>query len=138
MRKELVAKLGWLLRLLVRIIFSVVFAGIFYAGWMAAAIPAFKRGGMVTRGICWLLAPVVTATGFAIGVVIFELLPGARKSRFSNIFKWAFIGCTVGAGVAWWFGPMLIVFGMFLAGTAGVALREVLLCKKRTEARRRI
>ena len=30
--------------LLVRIIISVVFAGIFYTGWMAVAIPVLKSG----------------------------------------------------------------------------------------------
>jgi hypothetical protein len=37
------------------------------------------------------------------------------------------IGCAIGAAVVYWFGPMLIVFGMFAAGTASVALREVML-----------
>ena len=35
------------------------------------------------------------------------------------------IGCALGAVAVIWFGPMLIVFGMFVAGTASIALREM-------------
>jgi hypothetical protein len=75
----------------------------------------------------WLSAPVATATGFATGIAIFEHLTGASKTRFFRLFKWPMIGCAIGAGAVYWFGPMLIVFGMFAAGTASVALREVML-----------
>ena len=116
-----------LLGIFIRVILSVLFAGIFYTGWLAVAIPAFKSGpgNIILKAIIWLAAPVVTAAGFATGVMIFELLPGARKSKFFDILKWTLIGCAVGAGAVWWFGPMLIVFGMFAVGTAGIALREV-------------
>ena len=50
----------------------------------------------------------------------------ARKSKFLNIFKWSLIGCAIGAGAVVWFGPMLIVFGMFLVGMVSVALREII------------
>jgi hypothetical protein len=40
---------------------------------------------------------------------------------------WPLIGCSLGAAAVFWFGPMLIVFGMFVAGTASVVVREVLL-----------
>ena len=60
--------------------------------------------------------------------MIFEMLPGTRKSKILDILKWPLIGCTIGAGVVYWFGPMLVVFGMFAAGTAGIVLRETLEC----------
>ena len=50
-----------------------------------------------------------------------------RKTRFFHILLWPLSGCAVGAGVVYWFGPMLIVFGMFAAGTASVIIREVVL-----------
>ena len=68
--------------------------------------------------------------GFTAGIVIFELLPGSRKSKIIDIYKWMLIGCAVGGGVAFCFGPMLIVFGMFGLGTAAVGLREILRIKK--------
>ena len=117
----------------IRVIVSAVFAGIFYTGWMAVAITALKSGinSIVLKAIIWLTAPVVTALGFTTGVFIFELLPETRKSKFLNIFKWSLAGCAIGAGFVVWFGPMLIVFGMFLIGTAGIALREFVIIKRR-------
>lgn len=108
-----------------RVTSSLLFSGIFYIGWMAVFIPAFKTGNPVLQTIGWLSAPVVTAAGFAAGIWIAERLIGPRTTRFSRIFTWPFVGCTVGAGAVFWFGPMLIVFGMFLAGTASVVVREV-------------
>ena len=115
-----------LLAVVVRVACSLIFAGIFYTGWMAVAIGAFKGGidSVVVEVVLWLCAPVVTGAGFAVGVALLELLPDARRSKFVDIYKWSFIGCAVGAGVVLPFGPMLIVFGMFVLGTASVTLRE--------------
>lgn len=119
----------------IRVILSVVFAGIFYTGWLAVALTAFKSGpdSLIFKAIIWLAAPVVTALGFAMGVFIFELLPGTRKSKLLNIYKWSLIGCAIGTGAVVMFGPMLIVFGMFAAGAASIALREYLRIKRQTQ-----
>jgi hypothetical protein len=114
------------LAVVVRVACSLVFAGIFYAAWMAVAISTFKAGidNVVVEVVLWLCAPVVTGAGFAVGVALFQLLPGARRSKFVDIYKWSLIGCAVGAGAVFPFGPMLVVFGMFVLGTASVTLRE--------------
>lgn len=106
--------------LFVRVMISVVFAGIFYVGWMAVAILVLKSGPMFARALCWLLAPVVTGAGFAVGLAIFELLPGTRKSRRRDIVLWPLAGCAIGAAVVFFFGPMLIVFSMFALGAARI------------------
>lgn len=113
-----------------RIASSVLFAAIFYIGWMAIFIPAFKTGSSLIRGIAWLSAPVVTAAGFTTGIWIAERLIATRRASFSRIFAWPLVGCAVGAGTVFWFGPMLIVFGMFAAGTASVILKEVIAMTK--------
>ena len=59
---------------LTRVVVSVLFAGLFYTGWLAVFLGAFKN--------------------------------------------------STGPAKAVWFGPMLIVFGMFLVGTGSVTLRE--------------
>ena len=79
--------------LCVRIIVSVIFAGIFYTGWLAVAIPVLKSGPLFAKVFCWLSAPVVTAVGFAAGIAIFELLPGTRKSKPRDIVLWPLAGC---------------------------------------------
>jgi hypothetical protein len=116
--------------LFVRIIISVIFAGIFYTGWMAIAIPVLKSGLVFAKALCWLSAPVVTASGFASGIAIFELLPGTRKSKPRDIVLWPLASCTIGAAVVFFFGPMLIVFAMFALGTAGILTKEIVSIKK--------
>jgi len=112
-----------------RVILSIIFAGIFYIGWMAVAILVLRteNAGIILKTVIWLAAPVVTALGFTTGVFIFELFPGTGgRDKFFNIFKWSLIGCAIGAGSVVWFGPMLIVFGMFVVGTASIAIREII------------
>jgi len=113
-------------RLVIKVIVSLAFAGVFYTCWMVIAISVFKSGAhsSVLDAVLWLSAPAITAAGFAAGIAIFDRLSGARKPGFLNAFKWSFIGCAVGAAAVFPFGPMLIVFGIFGVGTAAVSLRE--------------
>ncbi len=119
-KKRLVAVLG-------RVAPSVIFAGVFYTGWMAVAIPITKSGfgGSAAQAVMWILAPIVTGLGFAAGLKIFELLTSSYKTGFWEIYMWSLAGCAIGCGIVWGFGPMLIVFGMFVIGTLSVVLHEV-------------
>lgn len=65
------------------------------------------------------------AMGFSVGILVIEHLTGTSRTGFYRVFLWAFVGCALGAGIVYWFGPMLIVFGMFAAGTATIALKEI-------------
>jgi hypothetical protein len=56
--------------------------------------------------------------------MVAKRLTEARREAFVRMFIWPLVGCILGAVVVVWFGPMLIVFGMFLVGTGSVALRE--------------
>lgn len=122
-------KLKCLFGLFIRIIISVAFAGIFYVGWLAVAIAVLKYGPLFAKVLCWLSAPVVTGAGFASGIAIFELLPGTRKSKLRDIVLWPLAGCTIGAAVVFFFGPMLIVFSMFALGTASILAKEIVSIK---------
>ena len=107
-----------LLGVLVRVTLSVFFAVVFYTGWMAVAIPTVKSGfgGVGVKVVIWVLAPVLTGLGFAVGLKIFELFPGVEKGSFWITYKRYLLVCAIGGGVGFAFGPMLIVFGMFGAG----------------------
>jgi hypothetical protein len=105
---------------LIRVALALAGAGVFYVGWLVAFLLLGKLEVAVIEAALWLLAPVVTAAGFATGIVVAE-----RESRFSSVLAWPLVGCVIGAGAVYWFGPMLIVFGMFVAGTVSVVLREV-------------
>ncbi|HSR31808.1 MAG TPA: hypothetical protein VLY63_14685 [Anaerolineae bacterium] len=126
--------LRYLLGALARIAFSLLCAGVFYVAWMAVFLLAAGSQSPALEAILWILAPVITAAGFAVGIIIPERIILPRRSRFLRTFLWPLIGCAIGAGIVYWFGPMLIVFGMFAAGTIGVALREVMILFERTQA----
>jgi len=117
----------------IKVAVSLLCAGISYSVWLAAFLLAAGLGSPVVEAIGRLSAPVATAAGFAIGTTIFEHLTRASRTRFLRIFVWPLVGCALGAGAVYWFGPMLIVFGMFAVGTASVALREMVLIIKRGE-----
>lgn len=113
--------------MLARIACSLLGAGLFYAAWMVLFLLTSGSASPFLQAILWLLAPVMTAAGFALGVVLLDRLAGHSRIAFLRIFPWPLVGCAVGAGIVYWFGPMLIVFAMFAAGTASIALREVYL-----------
>ena len=119
--------------LFVRVIISVSFAGIFYVGWMAVAIPVLKSGLLLAKALCWLSVPAVTGAGFTSGVAIFELLPGTRKNRLRDIVLWPLAGCAIGAAVVFFFGPMLIVFAMFALGAASILAKEIVCIKNQSK-----
>ena len=70
------------------------------------------------------------AAGFAVGVTMAERLGKKGRTSFIRIYVWPLVGCAIGAAVVYPFGPMLIVFGMFAAGTASVLVREIVIRSK--------
>ena len=113
---------GW--KVIVKVSASILCAGVFYSIWLAVFLLAIRVNHAAIETILWLLAPIATAAGFAIGIVIPERLTATGTSPFLRVFAWPLTGCVVGAAVIYWFGPMLIVFSMFVAGTVSVVLRE--------------
>ena len=116
-----------LFSLVVSTIVSVICAGVTYFVWMGLFILLADSVGSLVKGILWLAAPVATAMGFATGVFIYERVAGTRKGAFASILIWPLLGCSIGALVICWRGPMLIVFAMFAFGTVSVILRELIL-----------
>lgn len=110
---------------LVRIAVSLLCAIIFYIVWMVAFLLTASLESTAAETTLWLLAPVITAAGFATGIAVRERLSGKARPHFLRIFLWPLVGCAIGAGIVYPLGPMLIVFGMLAAGTASIALREV-------------
>lgn len=127
-------KLKDLGRLLAKVALSLLFGGIFFVVWVGAFIQISHLNNAAWEAVGWIIGPVITAAGFATGIVIHEVLSRTRRTGFFRIFPWPLIGCAAGAGAVYWFGPMLIVFGMFVAGTASVVLREFILSLKKTKS----
>jgi hypothetical protein len=114
-----------LFSLIIRITLSLVCGGITYFVWMGLFILMADSVGSLVKGIFWFAAPVITATGFATGIFAHERATGVRYATFPSVFAWPLLGCAIGALGIYWQGPMLIVFGMFVLGTASVVLREL-------------
>ena len=110
---------------LARVVSSVLFAGLFHAGWLALFLTMFRIGPWPVRGVLWGIAPVITAAGFAVGLLAAARPTGASRPAPLRTFVWPLAGCTLGAVSVVWIGPMFIGFGMFLGGTGSVVLREI-------------
>ena len=112
-------------RAFARVTLSLLCAGLTYAGWLAVFLLTTEPNRPIAQAIRWLSAPVVTAAGFAAGIAMWERFTKANRVGFFRVLLWPLVGCALGAGAVYWFGPMLIVFGMFAGGAASVIIREV-------------
>ena len=106
---------------------SVLLAGVLYFLWMGVFILLADHAGPLAKVFLWLLAPLATAIGFTVGLLIGNRLLHLASAPIHSILIWPLAGCAVGAGIVYWYGPMLIVYGMFLLGAASMVLREILL-----------
>ncbi len=120
----------FLYRLLVKTLVSVLWAGLTYFVWMGVFLFVSPFDNAILEAIMWVSAPIATAAGFTLGILLMERRAGERSASFARIFMWPLFGCIAGAVSVYWFGPMLIVFGMFVLGTVGVVLREVIMYRK--------
>ena len=118
-----------LLKPLALVVVSVLVAGVFRIGWLAAFIPAAKSGVMALKILGWLSAPVITAVGNTTGVWLGERLLTLRTTDFLRILVWPLVGCSLGAAALSWVGPMWVGIGTFVGGAASVVLREVKLLR---------
>lgn len=96
-----------------------------YLLWMAIAIPATRPGNELLATALWIFSPFLTALGFTIGAKVAERKFHEGGDKFIQIYIWPLAGCVIGAVSTYVFGPMLIVFGMLVLGTASIALREI-------------
>jgi len=122
--REIIAKI------VLRVIFATLLAGVFYSFWMGIFLLARPENSLL-EPLLWLLAPPITALGFALGLFLAKRLQKEENNRFSDAYVWALVGCLLGAGIVFWFGPMLIVFGMFLAGGLSIVIKEIKILRRR-------
>lgn len=111
------------------LIASLLGASLFYAAWLALFLSIYDHVAPWAQAALWVTAPVITALGYATGFQVAGRIVRRPSQRFLSVFVWPLIGCAIGAGLVFPFGPMLIVFGMFGAGTATLAIREVLMLR---------
>ncbi len=98
-----------------------------FAVWLIAVLTRMPRPPAPPSFAVTLTAPVVTATGFGLGMFITERLTQRRSGEVRGAFLWSLGGGTIGTLVMFPFGGMLVGFGLFSLGTAALLIREILL-----------
>lgn len=125
MNSALIGLRGSIWESIIRTFTSLLFGGLFYLVWMTAFLLSLPTHTGLIEVLLWLLAPIITAVGFAIGIHYFNRLIRREKTSFLRILIWPLTGCVLGAVIVYWFGPMLIVFSMLAVGTLTVSVREI-------------
>jgi hypothetical protein len=110
---------------------SLLLGGAFYAAWLSVFLATGGWQNAQLERALFVLAPVVTAAGFATGMTLVERFWGSPRTGFFLSWVWALLGCVVGALVVYWYGPMLIVFTMLAGGTIAVVYRDITRARSR-------
>lgn len=108
-----------------RVAVSMASAALFYLCWMAVFIVLPTEVSPLLRGFLWVAAPIVTALGFLTGAALFSHFRHSPRLTLGRLYLYPLVGCSIGAAAVFPFGPMLIVFGMCLAGSISMVIHEV-------------
>jgi hypothetical protein len=120
--------------LILRVGLSLLVAGVSYSLWLAAVLLVTRSGSGHASAALFVFAPVATAIGFGGGMAIGERVTKRAGGDFLGACIWALAGCAIGALTVYSFGPMLIVFGMFVLGTIAMGFREIRFLRRKTES----
>ena len=115
-----------MLNALVRVLGSLLGGIIMFAVWLIAVLARMPRPPVPPSFAVTLTAPVVTAAGFGMGMLVAERLTQRRPGGVRGAFLWSLAGGTVGTVAMFPFGGMLAGFGLFGFGTAALLIREAL------------
>ena len=113
-----------------RVLISFLGAGLSNFIWLAAFLTfAEKPPGGPVSWLLWFLAPPIIALGFCYGIILFDYYVSKNRSSLLSVLPLPFVGCVIGAAVAFQFGPMFIGFGTIALGGIAVLFREVCLSR---------
>jgi len=109
-----------------RLLCSLLGGIVAFAFWHVAVLIRMPRPPVPPSFAVTLTAPVVTAAGFGLGMLVAERLTQGRRSGLRGAFLWSVVGGTIGTLAMFPFGGMMAGFGLFGLGTAALLIREVL------------
>jgi hypothetical protein len=109
-----------------RLLSSLAGGVIAFAVWLAAVLVRMPRPPVPPSFPVTLTAPVVTAAGFSLGMLVAERLTQRRQSGFCGTYLWSLAGATIGTVAMFPLGGMMAGFGLFILGTAALLIREIL------------
>ncbi len=114
-----------------RFITSFVGAFLFNVPWLILFISFGKSPGGIIRVVLWCIAPLIIASGYSYGIIIYDRVFFSNRDSFLVILPWALLGCVLGEIVAFSSGPMVIGLSIFALGGIAVLLREFNLVHKK-------
>jgi hypothetical protein len=107
-----------------RFITSFLGAFLFNVPWLILFISFGKLPGGIIRIVLWCIAPLVIASGYSYGIIVYDRVVFSNRDSFLLILPWALLGCVSGEIVALSSGPMVIGLSIFTLGGIAVLLRE--------------
>ena len=110
----------------IRLLGSLLGGIIAFAVWLVAVLVRMPRPPVPPSFAVTLTAPVVTAVGFGMGMLVVERLTQRRQNGFRGAYLWSLVGGTIGTLAMFPFGGMMAGIGLFGFGTAAMLVREVL------------
>ena len=96
-----------------RLLCSLLGGIIAFAVWLVAVLIRMPRPPVPPSFAVTLTAPVVTAAGFGLGMLIVERLTQRRPGGVRGAFLWSLAGGTIGTLAMYPFGGMMAGFGLF-------------------------
>jgi hypothetical protein len=113
---------------ILRVVTASIFGVIFYLLWLVLFLLNLHFDLLAVNPL-WFLAPVLTGFGYYLGILLFDRLAGVKTHSPGLAFLWPLVGCSLGAFIVYWLGPMLIVFSMLVFGALSVAARDYFLSR---------
>ena len=107
-----------------RFIISFLGAFLFNVPWLILFISYGKLPGGLIRVVLWCVAPLIIASGYSYGIIVYDRFVFCIRDSFLLILPWALLGCVFGEIVALSSGPMVIGSSIFTLGGIAVLLRE--------------
>jgi hypothetical protein len=107
-----------------RFITSFLGAFLFNVPWLILFISFGKFPGGIIRVVLWCIAPLIIASGYSFGIIVYDRVVFSNRDSFHLILPWALLGCVFGEIVALSSGPMVIGLSTFTIGGIAVLLRE--------------
>ena len=118
-----------------RFITSFLGAFLFNVPWLILFISFGKFPGGIIRVVMWCIAPLIIASGYSYGIIIYDRVVFSNRDSFLLVLPWALLGCLFGEIVALSSGPMVIGLSIFTFGGIAVLFREFnIVYKKRRGA----
>ena len=107
-----------------RFITSFLGAFLFNVPWLIIFISFGKLPGGIVRVMLWCIAPLIIASGYSYGIIVYDRVVFSNRDSFLLILPWSLLGCVLGEIVALSSGPMVIGLSIFVLGGIAVLLRE--------------